>query len=57
MSNGGDDMIDESGEKKSIIRVEAGKIYFGRELERKFYFILTALVLVWGLLVKTGLIH
>jgi hypothetical protein len=32
-----------------------GKIFFSREMERKFYFILTILMLLVGLLAKVGL--
>ena len=34
---------------------ENGKIYFSKEAERKFYFILAVIMLVTGILYKTGL--
>jgi hypothetical protein len=33
-----------------------GKIYFSKEAERRFYFILTILMLILGLLAKAGLL-
>jgi len=38
-----------------MIQYKKGKIYFSRELERRFYFILTILMLFLGLLSKAGL--
>ena len=40
---------------EKIIQYENGKIYFSREVERKFFFILTLIMLFAGLLVKIGL--
>ena len=37
------------------IQYRDGKFYFSRRAERKFYFILTLLMMVLGLLAKTGL--
>ncbi len=31
-----------------------GRIYFPRDMERKFFFVLTLLMLLWGVLVKLG---
>jgi hypothetical protein len=42
-------------EQKKGILYKNGKMYFTREMERKFYFILTILMLLLGLLAKTGL--
>jgi len=38
-----------------MIRYKNGKIYFSRVMERKFYFILTVIMLFLGLLAKAGL--
>jgi hypothetical protein len=38
-----------------VIRYKNGKIYFSRETERKFFFILTVIMLLMGLFAKVGL--
>jgi len=38
-----------------MIQYRDGKIYFSKEAERKFYFFLTILMLLLGLLAKAGL--
>ena len=38
------------------IQYRNGKFYFSRRAERKFYFMLTLLMLVLGLLAKAGLL-
>jgi len=38
-----------------LIQYRNGKIYFSRQGERKFYFYLTVLMLLLGLLAKAGL--
>lgn len=45
----------EKDRPKKLIQYKDGKIYFNREMERKFYFILTILMLLLGLLAKVGL--
>ncbi len=42
-------------EPKKVVQYQDGKIFFSRETERKFYFILTILMLLLGLLAKAGL--
>ena len=41
-------------QKKALLH-EKGKIYFTRETERKFYFGLTIIMLLFGILAKVGL--
>ena len=50
--------IDDSGAKKNKtgIRRENGKIYFSRDSERKFYFILSLILFFAGLCYKTGVL-
>ena len=43
-------------EPKKMIQYKNGKIYFSKETERAFYFILTILMLFLGLLAKAGLL-
>ena len=43
-------------ETKKMIQYKNGKIYFSKETERAFYFILTILMLLLGLLAKAGLL-
>ncbi len=43
----------EKGNKPLIF--ENGKIYFSKETERKFYFLLTLIMLIAGILYKVGL--
>lgn len=40
--------------KNPKIICQAGRIYFSRESERRFYFILTLIMLIWGILYKIG---
>ena len=42
-------------EQKKVIRYKNGKMYFSRETERKFFFILTVIMLLLGLFAKVGL--
>ena len=42
-------------EQKKTLLHENGKIYFTRETERKFYFVLTIIMLLLGILAKAGL--
>ena len=42
--------------KQKLLIYDKGKIYFSRETERKFYFILTLAMLLSGLLSYTGLL-
>ena len=50
--------IENGGTKESKIglRIENGKIYFSRDSERKFYFILSLILFVAGLCFKTGML-
>ena len=41
-------------EKTPSVYYRDGKIYFSRKVERGFYFFLTMLVLIWGVLMKLG---
>ncbi|MEA3231340.1 MAG: hypothetical protein U9Q05_06260 [Thermodesulfobacteriota bacterium] len=41
-------------ENKPLI-FENGKVYFSKETERKFYFLLTLIMLLAGILYKVGL--
>ena len=41
---------------KKFLRYDNGKIYFSKETERKFYFILTVIILLAGILAKTDLL-
>jgi len=38
-----------------MIQYKSGKTYFSRQVERKFFFILTIIMLLLGLLAKAGL--
>ena len=47
-----------AGEKKrseKMVQYKNGKIYFSRVLERKVFFILTVMMLLWGLFTRAGL--
>jgi hypothetical protein len=44
------------GQKKKMLICENGKVYFSRELERTFYFVLAILLLVSGLMYKIGVL-
>lgn len=43
--------------KSGRLRVEKGKIYFSRDAERKFYFALSLIILLTGLLYKLGILQ
>ena len=46
----------EDGNKRTQLLVhEDGKIYFSKENERKFYFLLTIIMLLAGILYRAGL--
>ncbi len=46
-----------NGDKRTKLLVhENGKIYFSKENERRFYFLLTIIMLLAGILYKTGLL-
>ena len=49
------DHHDYKRESRKMIKYKNGKIYFSKETERAFYFILTILMLLLGLLAKAGL--
>ncbi len=42
-------------QKNPKLVCQAGRIYFSRQSERRFYFILTLIMLIWGILYKIGL--
>jgi len=46
---------DKTNDQKSSLISINGKIYFTKELERRFYFFMTIIMLILGLLAKTGL--
>lgn len=41
--------------QKKSFRIEEGKIYFSKQTERKFFFIMTIIMLIAGIFAKTGL--
>lgn len=43
--------------RNGSLRVEKGKIYFSREAERKFYFALSLMIFLTGLLYKLGILQ
>jgi len=43
--------------EKRVVVYQRGKIYFNRETERKFYFVLTIIMAVFGVLVQTGILN
>ena len=47
---------DKSRQKKSVWRFENGKIYFSRKAEQRFFFALTVIMLLAGILYKFGLL-
>ena len=47
--------LEENNRPKKLIQYKNGKIYFNRETERSFFFILTIVMLLLGLLAKAGL--
>ena len=52
------DYEDQKNQNKGNRRIyyREGKLYFDRKLERDFYFFLTMIILLWGALVKLGLL-
>jgi hypothetical protein len=42
---------------KRLLRVEKGRIYFSRTAERKFFFSLTLIMLLLGVLFKLGVLQ
>lgn len=42
--------------RKPAVHYENGRFYFTKETERSFYFILTLMMLVAGILYKTGIL-
>ena len=47
--------LEEKDRPKKTIQYKNGKIYFSREMERKFFFILTVIMLLLGIFAKAGL--
>jgi hypothetical protein len=41
---------------KRTVQYENGRFYFTKETERSFYFVLTLIMLVAGILYKTGIL-
>lgn len=48
---------DKSPQKKGRWRFENGKIYFSRTAEQRFFFALTVILLLVGILYKLGLLN
>jgi hypothetical protein len=46
-----------STQKKNLWRFENGKIYFSRSAEQRFFFALTVIMLLAGILYKLGLLN
>ena len=46
--------LEEKNRFEKMIQYKDGKIYFSKGVERKFYFVLTILMLLLGLLAKAG---
>ncbi|WP_319526722.1 hypothetical protein [uncultured Desulfosarcina sp.] len=44
-------------EKRPLLMRRDGRLWFTREAERRFYFVLTMIMLVAGILYKTGVIQ
>ena len=49
------DLQDNKSEPIKVIQYKKGKIYFSKKTERKFFFILTVILLLMGLFFKAGL--
>ena len=47
--------LEEKDRPRKMIQYKNGKIYFSRAMERKFFFILTVIMLLMGLFAKVGL--
>jgi hypothetical protein len=45
------------GQKKKMLMIENGKIYFSKDLERKFFLVLTIALLLSGLMYKIGVLQ
>jgi hypothetical protein len=48
--------IESQDQDKRRLRVEDGRIYFSRGAERKFFFSLTVIMLLLGILFKLGVL-
>jgi hypothetical protein len=44
-------------EGNGSLRVEKGKIFFSRDVERKFYFAMSLMIFLTGLLYKLGILQ
>jgi hypothetical protein len=44
-----------AGQKKTFMICD-GKLYFSKASERKFFFVLTVVMLIWGIFSKIGLL-
>jgi len=53
--SGRDKMAENNLKENKPLIFENGKIYFSKETERKFYFLLTLIMLIAGILYKVGL--
>ena len=42
--------------KKKLLILENGKVYFSRDLERNFYFVLAIVLLLAGVMYKIGVL-
>jgi hypothetical protein len=49
-------MEEPSKEKKAPVVYRDGRIYLTREFERKLFFVLTVIMMLWGALTKIGLV-
>jgi hypothetical protein len=41
--------------QEKILRPKNGKLYFSKKTERKVFFVLTLIMLLWGIFTKLGL--
>ena len=46
--------FEKSEKKRRLFYFSKGMIYFDKKTERTFFFVLTILMLLWGMLVKFG---
>ena len=44
-------------QKKKMLRIENGKIFFSKDLERNFFMVLTIALLLSGLMYKIGVLQ
>jgi hypothetical protein len=51
-----DSAIHKSQPDKKFVRYENGNLYFSRATERKFFFAMTVIMMIAGLLFKWGLL-